>query len=155
MPQDTAGMPWWGLINSRTPLANLHYRLASTSLRANRAFPSRPARLSGRRNRVSFFRMIMETFLRLGIPVLRRSTLARSCAFSTRFSLRLFLILSTTSRRRFTSMLRDRRAVEIIARAKKKPDDIYMIGCIAKLLRIFLLADSSFNENFNWKYEDF
>jgi len=65
---------------------NPHYRLANASLRANRAFPSRPARLSERRNRVSFFRTIMETFLRLGIPVLRRSTLARSARVFPCFS---------------------------------------------------------------------
>lgn len=57
----------------------------------NRTFPSRPAYLSEQRNRVSFFRAIMETFLRLGILALRCGIPVRSCAFSTRFfSLVLF-----------------------------------------------------------------
>lgn len=54
----------WGLINSRTltALAELsYYRLASAPLRRIALFPS--ARLLSGRNRVSFFRAIMETFL--------------------------------------------------------------------------------------------
>ena len=75
------------------------------------------AHLSGLRNRVSFFRTIMETFLRLGIPVLQRNTFARSCAFQSAL---VFLFLSFSSCRRQFTVCYCEIAIRKLSHAKKK-----------------------------------
>lgn len=77
-------------INSRTPLANPYYRLASVSvsalaITANPAFPARLAFPGHRGIACPFSGAIMETFLRLGIPTFRRGIPAHSCARARAF----------------------------------------------------------------------